>query len=130
MQRELPLQIGILARVDAGWATGTHTWGQVVCGGTTQIVINGAAVDLKQLRDRGLRMPSGHSIDDPLSQFQSVRTHRAPPSPDEEGSLQGPLFANRSNNLYFMRRMWDYFVTHLLGAQPPAGYRIHEPRDV
>lgn len=25
---------------------------------------------------------------------------------------------------YATRRMWDYFVRHLMGAQPPAGYRI------
>ena len=24
------------------------------------------------------------------------------------------------NDLYYMRRMWDYFVTHLMGAVPPA----------
>jgi dipeptidyl aminopeptidase/acylaminoacyl peptidase len=27
-------------------------------------------------------------------------------------------------NRYFVRRRWDYFVRHLLGAEPPAGYRI------
>ncbi|MEQ8514252.1 MAG: DPP IV N-terminal domain-containing protein [Chromatocurvus sp.] len=27
-------------------------------------------------------------------------------------------------NPYFTRRLWDYFVTHLKGATPPAGYRI------
>ncbi len=25
---------------------------------------------------------------------------------------------------YITRRTWDYFVTHLLGAEPPAGFRI------
>ncbi|MHB8647643.1 MAG: S9 family peptidase [Thermomicrobiales bacterium] len=25
---------------------------------------------------------------------------------------------------YFVRKRWDYFVTHLLGATPPAGYAI------
>ncbi|MDH4044841.1 MAG: S9 family peptidase [Gemmatimonadota bacterium] len=25
---------------------------------------------------------------------------------------------------YFQRRRWDYFVEHLLGVEPPAGYRI------
>jgi dipeptidyl-peptidase 4 len=25
---------------------------------------------------------------------------------------------------YFLRKRWDYFVTHLLGASPPAGYEI------
>lgn len=28
------------------------------------------------------------------------------------------------NDPYFIRRRWDYFVTHLLGATPPQGYRI------
>ncbi len=25
---------------------------------------------------------------------------------------------------YFIRRRWDYFVRHLLGAEPPAGYSL------
>ena len=25
---------------------------------------------------------------------------------------------------YFLRRQWDYFVTHLLGMRPPEGYRV------
>jgi dipeptidyl aminopeptidase/acylaminoacyl peptidase len=25
---------------------------------------------------------------------------------------------------YMMRRRWDYFVQHLMGAMPPAGYKI------
>ena len=25
---------------------------------------------------------------------------------------------------YFLRRQWDYFVTHLLGSRPPEGYRV------
>ena len=25
---------------------------------------------------------------------------------------------------YFVRKRWDYFVRHLLGVEPPAGYRI------
>jgi dipeptidyl aminopeptidase/acylaminoacyl peptidase len=28
------------------------------------------------------------------------------------------------NHPYFIRRRWDYFVTHLLGETPPAGFRI------
>ena len=28
---------------------------------------------------------------------------------------------------YVMRRRWDYFVQHLLGATPPAGYEIKAP---
>ena len=25
---------------------------------------------------------------------------------------------------YYVRRMWDHFVRHLLGAEPPVGYRV------
>ena len=28
---------------------------------------------------------------------------------------------------YFVRRRWDYFVTHLRGETPPAGYAIGLP---
>ncbi|MCP5067652.1 MAG: prolyl oligopeptidase family serine peptidase [bacterium] len=28
---------------------------------------------------------------------------------------------------YALRRLWDYFVRHLLGGEPPDGYRIHGP---
>ena len=28
------------------------------------------------------------------------------------------------NEPYMMRRRWDYFVRHLLGAEPPPGYEI------
>lgn len=31
---------------------------------------------------------------------------------------------NYTNEPYFIRRRWDYFVEHLLGAEPPAGYRV------
>jgi dipeptidyl-peptidase 4 len=31
-----------------------------------------------------------------------------------------------ADNNYMMRRRWDYFVTHLLGAEPPHEYRIGE----
>jgi dipeptidyl-peptidase-4 len=30
-------------------------------------------------------------------------------------------------NGYAQRRLWDYFVRHLLGAEPPAGYQIGLP---
>ena len=30
---------------------------------------------------------------------------------------------------YVLRRLWDYFVRHLLGAEPPAGYRIRGPEE-
>ena len=29
-----------------------------------------------------------------------------------------------TNHPYFVRRRWDYFVRHLLGVAPPAGYQI------
>lgn len=31
------------------------------------------------------------------------------------------------NEPYMMRRRWDYFVRHLLGAEPPAGYELKPP---
>ena len=30
---------------------------------------------------------------------------------------------------YVLRRLWDYFVRHLLEAEPPAGYRIRGPEE-
>jgi dipeptidyl aminopeptidase/acylaminoacyl peptidase len=40
------------------------------------------------------------------------------------------MFPNRGhgfgNEPYMMRRRWDYFVKHLLGAEPPKEYRIGE----
>ena len=33
-----------------------------------------------------------------------------------------------TNDPYFVRRRWDYFVRHLLGAEPPAGYAIAPER--
>ena len=33
------------------------------------------------------------------------------------------------NEPYVIRRTWDYFVRHLLGEEPPAGYRIEPPAD-
>jgi dipeptidyl aminopeptidase/acylaminoacyl peptidase len=30
---------------------------------------------------------------------------------------------------YVLRRLWDYFVRHLLGAEPPEGYRIRGPEE-
>ena len=29
---------------------------------------------------------------------------------------------------YITRRKWDFFVRHLLGVEPPSGYRIAEVR--
>ncbi len=41
------------------------------------------------------------------------------------------LFPNRGhgfgNEPYMVRRRWDYFVRHLLGAEPPAGYELKAP---
>jgi dipeptidyl-peptidase 4 len=41
------------------------------------------------------------------------------------------IIPNRPHRLdddpYFLRRRWDYFVRHLLDAEPPAGYRIVAP---
>jgi dipeptidyl-peptidase-4 len=34
-----------------------------------------------------------------------------------------------SRDVYFIRKLWDYFVTHLQGATPPQGYAIN-PKDV
>jgi dipeptidyl aminopeptidase/acylaminoacyl peptidase len=31
------------------------------------------------------------------------------------------------DNPYVIRRVWDYFVTHLLSESPPAGHRIRSP---
>ncbi len=31
---------------------------------------------------------------------------------------------------YFRRRRWDYFVEHLMGAKPPAGYELKTPPEV
>jgi dipeptidyl aminopeptidase/acylaminoacyl peptidase len=39
---------------------------------------------------------------------------------------------NRNHGLnepYFIRRRWDYFVTHLMGATPPDNYLIVQPVD-
>ncbi|MCC7415816.1 MAG: DPP IV N-terminal domain-containing protein [Acidobacteria bacterium] len=32
-------------------------------------------------------------------------------------------------NSYMMRRRWDFFVRHLLGADPPEGYELRPPPD-
>jgi dipeptidyl-peptidase-4 len=33
------------------------------------------------------------------------------------------------NSYYMMRRRWDYFVTHLLGAKPPTEYKLKPATD-
>ena len=42
------------------------------------------------------------------------------------------LLPNRGHGFasdpYMMRRRWDYFVRHLMGAEPPAGYEFRPPR--
>lgn len=38
-------------------------------------------------------------------------------------------FHSLSEDPYFVRLRWDFFVRELLGAAPPAGYRIRGPRE-
>jgi len=38
---------------------------------------------------------------------------------------QGHGFGNASN--YMTRRRWDYFVKHLLGAEPPKEFELRPP---
>ena len=38
-----------------------------------------------------------------------------------------PNTAHTGISTYYTRRFWDYFVEHLMGAEPPAGYRIKDP---
>ncbi len=40
-----------------------------------------------------------------------------------------PDRAHGLNEPYFIRRRWDYFVTHLLGAEPPKEYEITRPEN-
>jgi dipeptidyl aminopeptidase/acylaminoacyl peptidase len=41
------------------------------------------------------------------------------------------VYPNRNHRYgrepYVIRRTWDYFVRHLLGEEPPAGYKIEDP---
>lgn len=41
------------------------------------------------------------------------------------------VFPNRNHRYgreaYVIRRTWDYFVRHLLGEEPPAGYKLQDP---
>ncbi|HUF71055.1 MAG TPA: DPP IV N-terminal domain-containing protein [Longimicrobiales bacterium] len=41
--------------------------------------------------------------------------------------IVAPDRAHGLNEPYFVRRRWDFFVRHLLGAEPPAGYEIIRP---
>ncbi|HEX9001954.1 MAG TPA: prolyl oligopeptidase family serine peptidase, partial [Blastocatellia bacterium] len=44
------------------------------------------------------------------------------------------LFPNRAhgfgNEPYMVRRRWDYFVRHLLGAEPPKEYELQPPAQI
>ena len=42
------------------------------------------------------------------------------PNRNHQTSLRDP---------YVLRKLWDYFVQHLLGAEPPRGYRIRGPEE-
>ena len=41
--------------------------------------------------------------------------------------IWAPNRAHGLNEPYFIRRRWDYFVRHLLGAEPPPRYEITRP---
>ena len=43
--------------------------------------------------------------------------------------ILAPDRAHGLNEPYFVRRRWDYFVRHLLGAEPPANYEIKRPEN-
>ena len=43
--------------------------------------------------------------------------------------LIAPNRAHGLNEPYFVRKRWDYFVTHLLGAEPPSEYVIQRPQN-
>ena len=43
--------------------------------------------------------------------------------------ILAPDRAHGLNEPYFIRRRWDYFVRHLLGAEPPRGYEIVRPEN-
>jgi dipeptidyl aminopeptidase/acylaminoacyl peptidase len=40
-----------------------------------------------------------------------------------------PDRAHGLNEPYFIRRRWDYFVRHLMGAEPPKEYEIKRPEN-
>jgi dipeptidyl-peptidase 4 len=44
--------------------------------------------------------------------------------------IMAPNRPHSLNEPYFIRRRWDYFVEHLLGASPPNNYLIVRPPDV
>ena len=43
--------------------------------------------------------------------------------------IWGPDYPHGMLTPYFVRRRWDYFVEHLLGVTPPAGYEILRPQN-
>jgi dipeptidyl aminopeptidase/acylaminoacyl peptidase len=43
--------------------------------------------------------------------------------------ILAPNRAHGLNEPYFIRRRWDYFVRHLLGAEPPREYEIVRPEN-
>jgi dipeptidyl aminopeptidase/acylaminoacyl peptidase len=43
--------------------------------------------------------------------------------------IMAPDRAHGLNEPYFIRRRWDYFVMHLLGAEPPREYEIKRPEN-
>jgi len=43
--------------------------------------------------------------------------------------IMAPNRAHGLNEPYFIRRRWDYFVQHLMGATPPDNYEITRPTD-
>ena len=60
------------------------------------------------------------------AQYDLIRTERT----DVEQSCATWVAPNRAHGLndpYFVRRRWDFFVRHLLGVEPPAGYEIKRP---
>jgi dipeptidyl aminopeptidase/acylaminoacyl peptidase len=43
--------------------------------------------------------------------------------------IVAPNRAHGLNEPYLVRKRWDFFVRHLLGAEPPAGYEIKRPEN-
>lgn len=46
---------------------------------------------------------------------------------DTRRGLKAMQTARAWGNPYFTRKRWDYFVRHLRGSVPPAGYQIRQP---
>jgi dipeptidyl aminopeptidase/acylaminoacyl peptidase len=43
--------------------------------------------------------------------------------------IWAPNRGHSLNEPYFIRRRWDYFVRHLMGAEPPREYLIRRPEN-